>query len=55
MSLIESIKSYSDEALQGEIESLRRAEYLGKWGGNRLALLEAESLRRRLKRRNSKP
>lgn len=55
MSLITSIQNYSDEALQGAIESLRKADYLGKWGGDRLALLEAESLRRRLARRTTKP
>lgn len=52
ISVESSIRSYSDETLQGAIESLRKADYLGKWGGDRLALLEAESLRRRIERKN---
>jgi hypothetical protein len=45
-------KSYSDEALQGAIQQLRNADYLGKWGKDRLAVLEAEA-RRRKHNRNS--
>jgi hypothetical protein len=53
MSAETMIESYSDEALQGAMESLRRADYLGKWGKDRLADLEAEARRRKFKRRDS--
>lgn len=49
----ESIQSYSDESLQGAIQSLRKADYLGKWGQDRPADLEAEARRRKHKRRDS--
>lgn len=53
MSSQSMIESYSDEALQGAIQSLRKADYLGKWGQDRLADLEAEARRRKHKRRDS--
>lgn len=53
MSSQSMIESYSDEALQGAIQSLRKAEYLGQWGKDRLADLEAEARRRKHKRRES--
>lgn len=49
----ESIESYSEDALKGAIEQLRKADYLGKWGKDRLADLEAEARRRKHKRRDS--
>ena len=53
MSTEESLTTYSDDALQGAMEQLRKADYLGLWGKDRLADLEAEARRRRLKRRDS--
>ena len=43
------IESYSDAALQGAMEHLRKADYLGKWGRDRLHVLEAEARRRNIK------
>ena len=48
-----TIESYSDDALQGAMEQLRKADYLGKWGKDKLADLEAEACRRKHKRRDS--
>jgi len=47
------IEGYSDEALQGAMEHLRRAGYLGTWGKTRLEKLMAEERRRKLKRRGT--
>jgi hypothetical protein len=43
-----SIETYPDLYLLDSIESLRAADYLGKWGGDRLESLEAEARRRGL-------
>lgn len=43
------IENYTDTALLGVIEQLRKAEYLGKWSKDRIAVLEAEARRRNLR------
>lgn len=53
MSTEESLTTYSDDALQGAMEQLRKADYLGLWGKTRLEKLMAEARRRKLKRRDA--
>jgi len=56
MSAESIIGSYSDEALQGAIEQLRKADYLGKWGKDRLKILEDEArIRRKIYKQNTQP
>jgi len=45
------IENYSDVALQGEMDYLRKTDHLGKWGHDRLHALEAEARRRNIKSR----
>lgn len=49
MSEAQIITDYSDEVLLGAIAEIRKADYLGLWGKQRLEKLMAEARRRKLK------